>query len=142
ETDQFSLMFSSGDLPDIVETGWLGTHVPGGPDNAIKDGRILRLNELIEEHAPNLTRVLDENPEWRKMITSDEGNIYTFPFLRGGDLLLTVHGLALRQDWLDKLELDMPTTLDEWEEVLTAFKEQDPNGNGEADEIPFLLEMG
>lgn len=142
EQDQFSLMFSSGDLPDLVETNWLGVNVPGGPDNAINEGRILRLNELIEAHAPNLTRILDENPEWRKMITSDAGNIYTFPFIRGDEMLLTVHGPALRQDWLDQLGLDMPTTLEEWETVLTAFKEQDPNGNGVADEIPFLLEMG
>lgn len=36
-----------------------------------------------------------------------------------------------------KAELDVPVTLDDWYNVLKAFKEQDPNGNGEADEIPY-----
>ena len=43
----------------------------------------------------------------------------------------------MRTDWLDTLGLEVPTTMDEWHEVLTAFKTQDPNGNGQADELPY-----
>lgn len=46
-------------------------------------------------------------------------------------------GLIIRDDWLKKLGLTAPMTIDEWYEVLTAFKTQDPNGNGFPDEIPF-----
>ena len=44
----------------------------------------------------------------------------------------------IRQDWLDKLGLAVPTTVDELHDVLLAFKNNDPNGNGKADEIPLF----
>ena len=49
--------------------------------------------------------------------------------------------LWIYQPWLDALGLEMPTTTDEFEQVLLAFKEQDPNGNGQADEIPLSTTM-
>lgn len=134
--DQFNLMLASGKYPDVIEWQW--SNVAKGPDNAINDQVILRLNELIAEHAPNLSRLMDKDPNIRRLITSDDGNIYVFPFLN--EVVLKTNGLVLRKDWLDRLNLDVPTTIDEWHAVLTAFKEQDPNGNGEADEIPLLLE--
>jgi len=140
EQDSFNIMVSSGDLPDVIEHNW--SAVSGGPDKLIGDGTLIRLNELIDQHAPNLKKVLEENPEYRKMITSDDGNIYVFPFLRGDDYLLTYNGLIIRQDWLDKLGLGMPETIEEWHTVLTAFKNDDPNGNGQADEIPLRLDPG
>ncbi len=72
------------------------------------------------------------------MITTDEGNIYVMPFLLGDEMLSSVNGPALRKDWLDKLGLKVPTTIAEWETVLTAFRDKDPNGNGKKDEIPYL----
>ncbi len=139
EADAFNIMVSSGNLPDVVEHGW--ANVSGGPDKAISDGSIIRLNELIEEHAPNLTKVLNEHPEYKKLITTDGGNIYVFPFIRGDEYLLTFNGLIIRKDWLDQLQLPVPETIDEWYEVLKAIKTKDPNGNGQADEIPLLLDM-
>jgi len=139
ELDAFNLMVSSGNVPDVIQYTW--SSVAGGPDKAIADGTIIRLNELIEAHAPNLTKVLTDNPEYRKLITTDDGNIYVFPFIRGDDNLLTYNGLMLRQDWLDALNLPMPETIDEWYETLKAFKTGDPNQNGQTDEIPLLLDI-
>lgn len=139
-TEQFNLMLNSSNLPDVIETNWLT--VPRGPDDAIETGTIIRLNELIEDHAPNFHQYLEENPEIKKMITTDEGNIYSFPFIRGDEALMVFMGPMLRKDWLDKLDLDLPETIDEWEEVMTAIREGDPNENGEKDEYPLLLELG
>lgn len=135
EKDQFNLMLASGKLPDVIEYGWAGA--PKGADSLIKEKRILRLNELIEKHAPNLTKVLKDNPEFRKLITTDEGNIYVMPFLLGDPQLSSVNGPILRKDWLDKVGLPVPKTIADWEKVLTAFRDQDPNGNGKKDEIPY-----
>ncbi|WP_217592478.1 extracellular solute-binding protein [Cohnella sp. GbtcB17] len=139
ELDQFNLMLASGKLPDVIEFGWAGA--AKGPDSLIKDKQILRLNELIEQNAPNLSKVLAENPEFRKLVTTDEGNIYVMPFLLGDPILAVVNGPVLRKDWLDKLGLAVPKTLAEWETVLTAFRDKDPNGNGEKDEIPYLFSI-
>ncbi|QGH36153.1 extracellular solute-binding protein [Gracilibacillus salitolerans] len=137
-TEQFNLMIASGKLPDVIEYNW--RTVPNGPDKAIEAGNIIRLNELIENNAPNLNRYLNENPEVKKMVTTDAGNIYTFPFIRGDEKLMVFMGMMIRQDWLDKLDLEKPSTISEWEEVLTAFKNGDPNGNGEMDEIPLMVQ--
>lgn len=138
EKEGFNLMIASGSLPDVIEYNW-GTDVAKGPDNAIKEKTIIRLNELIEQNAPNLSKYLKDHPDVKKLITTDEGNMYVMPFIRGDDALLTFNGNALRKDWLDKLNLQAPTTIDEWYTTLKAIKEKDPNGNGKADEIPFLL---
>ena len=48
----------------------------------------------------------------------------------------------IRQDWLDKLNLKAPTTVDELHDVLYAFRNEDPNGNGLKDEIPLFDRAG
>jgi putative aldouronate transport system substrate-binding protein len=135
-----NLMIASGKYTDIIDFNWLT--IPGGPEKALKDGVIIPLNDLIEEHAPNLKKILDENPDVKKQITTDGGVIYAFPDLSIDPRTLTFVGPVIRQDWLDKLNLSMPTTIDEWTTVLKAFKEQDPNGNGKPDEIPFHPDNG
>ncbi|MDR0269953.1 extracellular solute-binding protein [Paenibacillus sp.] len=135
--EQFNLMMVSDKLPDVIETGWIG--YPGGPEKAIQDNKIIKLNDLIDQYAPNLKKLLEEHPDWKKQVTTDDGSLYMFPFFRGGEKVRVFYGPSIRKDWLDKLGLEMPTTIDEWHEVLKAFKEKDPNGNGKADEIPFYI---
>ena len=58
------------------------------------------------------------------MVKTDEGHYYAFPFIRGEAGLCYTVGGFIRQDWLDELGLEVPTTIDEWHTVLTAFKEE------------------
>lgn len=121
-TDQkFSLMLASGELPDIFLNTWL--QYPGGPDRAVEQGYILKLNDLIDQYAPNLKKTLQENPEIDKMIKTDDGTYYAFPFIRS-EAGRVYGGPIIRKDWLDELKLDVPETIDEWYTVLTAFKEK------------------
>ncbi|WP_178075896.1 hypothetical protein [Paenibacillus oralis] len=99
------------------------------------------MNDYLD-HAPNLKKLLDDHPEWRKMASTDNGDLIGFPFIREDVTQQVFLGPAIRKDWLDKLNLSVPTTIDEWYTVLKAFKEQDPNENGEADEIPILIPAG
>lgn len=121
-SEQFNLLLGKTTLPDIIEYNWLG--YSGGPEKAIKDGVIIPLNDIIDQYCPNLKAYLAANPEIDKMVKTDDGTYYCFPFIRGGDLLLTSTGLMIRQDWLTDLGLEVPTTIDEWETTLRAFKEQ------------------
>lgn len=138
--EQFNLLIASNNLPDVIQSSWL--KVPRGPQNAIKEGTVLRLNDLIKTHAPNFQKFLDENPDIFNMIVTDDGDIYGFPFIRMDDRQKVFFGPMMRADWLKRVGLEAPTTIEEWEEVLTAFRDGDPNGNGKKDEIPFLLEVG
>ncbi len=121
-TEQFNLLLSNKVLPDIIEYSWVD--YSGGPEKAIKDGVILPLNDVIDKYCPNLKAYLAEHPEIDKMIKTDDGTYYCFPFIRGGDLLLSYMGPMLREDWLKELNLEVPKTIDEWEVVLKAFKEK------------------
>jgi putative aldouronate transport system substrate-binding protein len=118
--EQFNIMVADGNLPDIMERNWM--NYPGGPEKAITDGVIIRLNDVIDKYCPNLKAYLKANPNIDKMIKTDNGSYYCFPFIRGHDELLISRGLFIRQDWLDELGLNVPVTIDDWHTVLTAFK--------------------
>lgn len=120
--DQFNLMLASNDLMDIIETNWIT--FPGGPEAAIKNNQIIPLNDLIDKYAPNLKKILKENPEIDKNCKTDDGQYYMFPFIRGDESLLISSGPIVRKDWLEDLGMDMPETIDDWEVMLRAFKEK------------------
>ncbi|WP_084224884.1 extracellular solute-binding protein [Paenibacillus pectinilyticus] len=120
--EAMNVLLASGDLPDMMEYEW--NQFPGGPVKAIKDGYIIRLNELIDNYAPNLKKYLNEHPDVDKQIKTADGSYYVFPFIRGDDQLRTYQGPIIRKDWLDELGLHTPTTIEEWHTVLQAFKEK------------------
>ncbi len=122
DQEQFSLLLADGNLPDVIEYPWMT--YPGGPEKAINDGAIIPLNDVFEKYAPNLMAYLKANPDIDKMIKTDEGHYYVFPFIRGDEALTNTIGLMVRQDWLQDLGLEVPTTIDEWHTVLTKFKEE------------------
>ncbi|MDR6879114.1 extracellular solute-binding protein [Bacillus sp. 3255] len=118
-----NVLLASGDLPDMIEFDWQGAF-PGGPEKAIKDGYILKLNDTIDKFAPNLKKYLKEHPEIDKQVKTDNGSYYSFPFIRGDDYLRVYQGPILRKDWLDELGLPMPETIDDWYTTLKTFKEK------------------
>ncbi len=101
-----------------------------------EEGAFVPLQDLIEEHAPTLNAVLLEDELVREAITAQDGIIYIIPMMSA---INAARGWYIRYDWLDELDLDVPTTTDELYDVLVAFRDQDPNGNGEADEIPMVF---
>lgn len=134
QNEEFNVMIASGDLPDVVCYEWAG--YPGGADKAIDDGLIIALDEYIEQgKLPNYKKALEEHGVY-EMVKTYNGHIAGFYGIKD-QMVNACYGPTIRQDWLDKLGLAVPTTIDEWEKVLIAFRDQDPNGNGEKDEIPL-----
>ncbi|MFD0670842.1 ABC transporter substrate-binding protein [Cohnella sp. GCM10027633] len=134
-----NLLLASGSLPDFFFSGRFS-------DTELmkygQDGTLIPLNDLIEKHMPYLNAILKDRPDIKASITAPDGNIYSLPVgeeLGAGqeDIGANPDFLYINQEWLDKLKLPMPTTIDEFTAVLKAFKTQDPNGNGKADEIPL-----
>jgi len=131
---QFNLMMVSGDLPDIVAY-YEGS---GGHKTIEKlgaEGAFLPLEDLVAKNAPNLKKVMLDNPAVKAAITAADGHIYYVPMLSA---LNAARGWFIRVDWLNKLGLKVPTTTDELYKVLVAFRDGDPNGNGQKDEIPLI----
>lgn len=127
---QLAIAASSKDLSDIIYAYSRDTFVDYGTQ-----GALIPLNDLIEKHAPNFKKYLDEHEDVKKYITADDGNIYYVPNVRDPQVS---PAWFIRQDWLDKLGLEQPDTIDEFYDVLCAFRDKDPNGNGKADEVPLF----
>lgn len=119
-TEQFNLKVAGNNWEDIVEYNWRA--YPGGATQAIADGIIVDLAPYIDEYAPNFAAYLEANPHVKKQLVSEDGQIYGFPAIGSGAASVTA-GYIVRKDWLDQLKLDVPTTIADWEEMLTAFKE-------------------
>jgi len=128
-----NLMWASGDIPDMMR-GLSGTDFA----TYAAQGQFFPINSMWEEYMPNLMAILDVHPEIGRRLQMPDGNVYAFTGIQGGVIQAT-SGAWIYQPWLDKLGLAMPTEIEEFVNVLTAFKEQDPNGNGKADEIPLAL---
>lgn len=87
---------------------------------------------------PNVKKFLKAQPGAAKYVT-DGTKIAMLPSDRGKGYEVSGTHMFINKTWLDKLGLQMPTTWDELENVLDAFKTQDPNGNGKADEVPMNI---
>ena len=136
EKEFLNLAIASGDLPDMIFWQW--RTIPGGPEKAINDGLIMDLTSVIRENAPNYKRIIAENKDVGLDSMTDSGKMYMIPGMRIGLSQRLFDGFMLRKDWLDKLGIKPPQTMDEWYSTLVAIRDKDPNGNGKADEIPFL----
>lgn len=93
-----------------------------------KQGVIINLEEYIDKYMPNLQKVFEQAPEYRTMCTDENGHIWALPWIEQlgyeKTAIQTVGNMSfINTAWLDFLGLEMPTTVDEFEAVLKAFKE-------------------
>lgn len=132
--EKLNLVLASGDYPDVIMDAPLSTAqlmIYG------KQGVFLPLNDLIEKYGIETKKMFEELPIVKDTITTPDGNIYSLPQVNVCYHCSVPEKLWINKTWLDKLGLEMPTTTEEFYQVLKAFKEKDPNGNGKADEIPL-----
>jgi putative aldouronate transport system substrate-binding protein len=121
QSEQFNLMVASNDYPDIIQG--FGENYTKGIDNAIDEDIITDLTDILADYAPYYSYLRDTNAEIEKSTTTDTGRVGSFYFLIGDADLGPRQGLWIRQDWLEALNLDVPTTYDELHDVLLAFHE-------------------
>ena len=143
---QLNLDLSAGNkVPDILFNFTM--------DNAAinqmgEDGYFVDMLPLLEEYCPNFWDALLTIPEStrydivNKNKDPKNGALYCFPSLEEGTADSLGYLGQINKVWLDKVGLDMPTTVEDLYEVLVAFRDQDPNGNGIADEIPLVMQKG
>lgn len=149
-SEQVNVRIAGGELPDaFMGVGFNNYDLT----NYGSDGTFIDLTPyLTEEYMPNLTKILEENPDIKSAITMSDGCIYGLP---AGEKMGTA-GIGAEDDysiytipqfsminkaWLDDLGMEVPTTLDELHEALTAFKENDMSakyyGNDAGSTIPM-----
>ena len=132
-TERLNLDLNSGDYADVVG-GWTLS------DSMIltygvNQGVFIPLEDYFAEYCPRITEILDL-PGVREEMTAPDGHIYAIPYVC--DDTKVGYSPYINGRWLKNVGMDIPTTTEEFEAVLKAFKEQDANGNGDPnDEIPF-----
>lgn len=125
------LAFASLELPDV----FFGANLTANEEVEYgSQGLLIPLEDLIEQYAPNLKKVMEKHPDLKASITAPDGHIYALPGLdnlsHSQTPLIWMNG-----QWLKNLGVERPSTIDELYALLKQFKEQDPNRNGTADEI-------
>ena len=146
--DQFAekknLDIASGDLPDAIFDAGMSDYdlLRYG-----KQGVIIPLEDTINQYMPNLKKILDSHPDYKKIITAPDGHIYSLPWIEelgtGKEAIQALDDIPwINKKWLDELGLKMPTTTDELEKVLIAFKDMKPAGKTDVIPMSFRVNGG
>ncbi|RED61890.1 extracellular solute-binding protein [Cohnella lupini] len=127
------LMNSNGDLPDVFTL-----NDPTLENQVVDSGKVMDVTEAFDKYAsPRLKELYAKYPEiWNTV--SYEGKHYGLPTFNA---ISSFSVLWIRQDWLDKLGLQVPKTIEDMDKVMDAFVNQDPDGNGKKDTIGLSLSL-
>lgn len=134
--EKLTLILAAGDLPDVfLNVGMTDSLISR---YGITEQLFLPLNDLIDEWGIETKKMFEEYPGSEGLITQLDGNIYSLPEVNECYHCTAANKFWINRTWLDNLGLEKPTTLDEFYDMLVAFRDQDANGNGDPnDEIPF-----
>ncbi|WP_223068626.1 extracellular solute-binding protein [Paenibacillus caui] len=130
--EQKSIMLASGTLPDVI----FGSLAFSDSDIVNNLTYFRPLDDYIDQYMPNLKAAMKETPELKQISTFPDGKIYSLP-ARLPSRPKTTFLPVINKTWLDRLNLKTPDNINDLYNVFKAFKEQDPNQNGKADEIPY-----
>lgn len=134
--EKLTLLLASGDYPDVFMSVDMTDALMAR--YGVEEGMFLPLNDLIDEWGVNIKNIYEQFPGTESLITELDGNIYALPNVNECYHCTVSNKFWINQKWLDNLDLEIPTTLDEFRTVLEAFRNEDANGNGDPnDEIPF-----
>ena len=121
ESDQFNLMIASGEYPDVII--WSYSTSPMGVDELIDEGVLIDMDSCIRQYAPNYLAAVD-TPAHEKEVLSNSGTyqgIYCFTLG-----VPVSSGPSIRADLLEKYGLDVPVTVDDWENVMATIRDNEP----------------
>ena len=142
--NQLTLMCAGNEqLPDVL----VGFHDLGERMMAQfgEDGFFIDLTDLIKDHAPTFNSQMEKLSKeeqdriWNSMKSAVDGKVYGLPTYSAPTISDYMQNMMyINQDWLDAVGKTSPANIDELKEVLIAFRDEDPNGNGKSDEIPMF----
>ncbi len=129
-----NLMLASGDLPDMFLVGLSDQDII----TYGAQGYFVDLNDLVDTWAPNIQSLFDARPNYYASSLTPDGELFGLPRINEFIDRENADQSFINTTWLDQLGLAMPTTIQEFYQVLVAFRDNDMNGDGDPnDEIPF-----
>ena len=129
---KLNLMLAAGEYPDIIQRGEINIEMYG-----VDQEILLPLDEYIDAYMPNYKALLEADPQLAAGLRSSDGKMYQIGWIIPQNINVNSH-LFINTQWLKNLGLEKPTTMEELEQVLIAFRDQDADGDGDpSNEIPF-----
>ena len=125
ESDQFNLMVASGEYPDIIF--WDFSTTPMKLTGLMDSDIVIPMDNLIRQYAPNYLACLEKDEGMKKQALSDTGTYDAMYKLEPEPARLVTSGPTIRKDLLDKYDLQTPETIEDWHNVLSVIKENEPN---------------
>lgn len=123
--DKLNALFASGSAPDLILEFDATIR-----NDLVSQGLVMPLDELIAQKSTYYKGLIEKYPDLAKLSTKEDGKNYMVGRITGLGLN---HSMLIRNDWLKKLNLKVPTTPEELLAVSKSFSEQDPDGNGKKD---------
>lgn len=134
--EQVPLLLAGGNMPNVFWALLSDSQILQNED------QLVPLEDMLETYAPNCLKTYNEitSADWKQIMTTPSGHIYGMLGRYESLFENTGDGIQIiNKKWLDAVKKDIPTNLEEYKDVLKAFKDGDPNGNGQADEIPYCF---
>ena len=131
-------MAAGSDLPDICD-------ISGGTALAYEfgvNGFLVNMKPYVEKYDTFLEAMMISEPDIIPSFSYPDGGYYVYQSIQSGTDISDPYGWMIRRDWLEALDLGVPLNIEDWENVFYAFRNGDPNGNGEKDEIPWCPRQG
>jgi len=129
--DKLNTMFASGSAPDLILD-----FDPAIRNDLVIQNLVMPLDEVIEKHSTYYKDLISKYPSLAKLSMKEDGQNYMVGRIDGLDIN---HYVLIRNDWLKKLNLQVPQTPEELLTVAKAFADQDPDGNGKKDTYGIAL---
>ncbi len=137
QNEKVNLMFASRSFPDVLfDVGGIDANLW----QAVQGGDVTPLDDLIEKYAPNWKQAFKDEPRLRREIVFPDGKVYSLPYTRNIQNDYMIRDIqAINVSWLKTLGLKMPTTTDEFYEVLKGFRKGIDDGRLPKGSVPWCL---
>ena len=117
---QFNLIVASGDYPDVFTS--IDKYYAGGFAKALEDEVIITLDDYLETGMPEYWNLIHEDPDLLRAVTNDDGEYMAWYSIF--DKPIVNEGYFIRTDWLDKVGMAIPTTIEEINDFAYAIKSE------------------
>lgn len=117
---QFNLIMASGDYPDVIAA--TDKYYVGGLTKAYEDDVIIQLDDYIADNMPEYWNLVQEDETLRRAVTTDDGTYLAWYSVF--DKTIVNEGYFIRKDWCDKVNMDIPTSIDELNEFAYAIQSE------------------
>jgi len=131
-SQKFNVSIASGDIPDLIYTT-----EPTQFQNLLESGLLADLTEAYNYLLPELKRMYEEDVPEVLNVAKLDGKLWALPM--AANRYEAAQKIYIRKDWLDNLNLKVPTTYKELADIAVAFAKQDPDGNNKDDTIGLAI---